>query len=69
MGEALKRGGTEKRERETKMLKRRWGKLGQGVGALKRRGGGVGCWNLLIYHVKNKRKKMKEKTKKSVIIG
>ena len=40
MGEALKRGGTEKRERETKMLKRRWGKLGQGVGALKRRGGG-----------------------------
>ena len=66
MGEALKRGGTEKRKRETKMLKRRWGKLGQGVGALKRRGG---CWNLLIYHVKNKRKKMKEKTKKSVIIG
>ena len=39
VGEALKRGGTEKRERETKMLKRRWGKLGQGVGALKRRGG------------------------------
>ena len=40
VGEALKRGGTEKRERETKMLKRRWGKLGQEVGALKRRGGG-----------------------------
>ena len=39
VGEALKRGGTEKRKRETKMLKRRWGKLGQGVGALKRRGG------------------------------
>ena len=36
----LKEGGTEKREGETKILKRK-GKLGQGVGALKR-GWGTG---------------------------
>ena len=49
MGEALKRGGTEKRERETKILKRRWGKLGQGVGALKRRGAGGGGAGTSLY--------------------
>ena len=38
----LKEGGAEKRGGETKILKR-GGKLGQGVGALKREGG----WNPL----------------------
>ena len=55
VGEALKRGGTEKRERETKMLKRRWGKLGQGVGALKRRGGGAGTSLYTMSKIKGKR--------------
>ena len=36
----LKRGGTEKRGGETKNLKR-VGKLGQGVGASKKRGAGT----------------------------
>ena len=67
MGEALKRGGTEKRERGNKDIKKEVGKARSRGGCLKKEGGG--CWNLLIYHVKNKRKKMKEKTKKSVIIG
>ena len=37
----LEGGGTEKRGGETKILKRRGGKLSQGVGALKRDGGGL----------------------------
>ena len=57
MGEALKRGGTEKRERETKILKRRWGKLGQGVGALKRRGAGGGAGTSLYTMSKIKGKR------------
>ena len=36
----LKGGGAEKKGEETKVFKRRWGKLGQGVGALK--GSGTG---------------------------
>ena len=38
VGNTLKGGGTEKKEGETKILKR-GGKLGQGVGALKKIGG------------------------------
>ena len=55
VGEALNRGGTEKREREKKILKRRWGKLGQGVGALKRRGGGAGTSLYTMSKIKGKR--------------
>ena len=54
----LKRGWNRKEGRANKDFKKR-GKLGQGVGALKRE-----SWNPLSNYVNNKRKNMKGKTKK-----
>ena len=47
----LKGGGTEKRGRETKILKRRGARAGSRVGYLKKRGGGVAGTPLGTMHL------------------